>query len=169
MNNLDSKIKRLYVDLKTLIDFLKILNKKRGKGFFANLKILDLFETSGAIKPIYANFDPNYKILMYINTKFMTEGIPFIEKYAKELRLEDDVLEVNFIRCKNCHSILPHFFVNQKDRTEFLIKPFKDKVKEKYLSVFSKVVKHPNFVNKSGIGSMKELYDRLKELIELLV
>jgi hypothetical protein len=99
----------------------------------------------------------------------MTEGIPFIEKYAKELRLEDDVLEVNFIRCKNCHSILPHFFVNQKDRTEFLIKPFKDKVKEKYLSVFSKVVKHPNFVNKSGIGSMKELYDRLKELIELLV
>lgn len=156
--------------MKHLIEFLKIINKKKGKaGIFSNLNILDIFEQSGALKSIYSNFDPNYKITLYINTKFMIENLTFIEKYSKDLKLEDEIVDVFFIRCSNCHTVLPHFFVNEKDRNDFLIKPFKQKVKEKYLSVFSNVVKHPNFVNKAGITSMNEFYERLKTLLEELV
>lgn len=160
----------MYIDLKSLLEFLKILNKKRGKGaFFSKLQIFDIFEQSGAIKSKYTSFDQNYKIMLYLNTKFMIEPRPFIEKFAKELKLTEEIKEINIVRCQECHSILPHHFVLEKDINEFIIKPFKQKVKEKYLSVFSRTVKHPNFKNKSDIRSVKDLYERFRELFDDLV
>ena len=156
--------------MKSLIEFLKILNKKKGKGaFFSELQILNIFEQSGALKSKYSTFDPNYKIMIYINTKFMIEPFSFIEKYMKELKIDEEIGEITTIRCISCHSILPHFFVLEKDRTDFIIKPFKQKVKEKYLGVFSNVVKSPNFKDKYGIETIKDLYERLRILFEELV
>jgi hypothetical protein len=160
----------VYVDLKSLLEFLKILNKKRGKGaFFSELEIFDIFEQSGAIKSAYSNYDPNFKVMFYINTKFMIEPEAFLEKYSKELKFNENERDVRIVRCQECHSILPNNLILEKNINNYIIKPFQQKVKEHYLSVFSNTIKHQNFVDKSGIETIKDLYDKLKGLYEELV
>lgn len=167
---MEFKIKKVYIDLKSLLEFLKILYKKKGKGaFFSELKIFDIFETSGAVKSQYMNFDPNYKILFYVNNKYMIEPMPFLDKFAKEIKLNENLQELNIIRCKDCGIVAPEPLILEKGKNTFIFKPFQEKVKDQYLLVFSQIVKHSYFVNKSAIITIKDLYDNLKEMQENLV
>lgn len=169
-NNLNFNIKKVNIDLKSLIEFFKILNKKKGKDvFFSNLQIFDIFEQSGAIKSDYSVYDPTQKITLYVNNHFLLDPLSFVEKYSKEILLKEDLKEIKIIRCSECHTILPMVFVLDKSFNSFIIKPFAQKLKEEYLFVITRLFKHKYFKNRGKIETVSDLYESLKELYEQLV
>ncbi len=169
--NLDVRTKKFKIDLANLFRFLKLCNKKRNKisAFYTQINVLDVFESSGALKSNYASFDPNQNITFFIDTKFILDPKKYVLKYSKALKLTaKELKEFKIGRCKKCYVTLPQQFTSPEKFDEYVIKTFEQKVKNKYLLLVDDIFNHQSF-EKENMETLNQLNEALKTLFDLLV
>ncbi len=169
--NLDTKTKKFKIDLTNLFRFLKLCNKKRNKisAFYTQINVLDMFESSGALKSNYATFDPNQNITFFIDTKYILDPKKYVMKYSKALKLTaKELKEFKVGRCRKCYVMMPQQFTMVERFDENVIKTFEQKVKNKYLLYVDDIFNHQSF-EKDNMETLNHLYESMKKLFDLLV
>lgn len=169
--NLDINVKKFQIDLGNLVRFLKVFNKKKNKLsiFFTNLNVLDMYENNGSLKSNYATFNPNQKIIFYVDIKYLLDPKKFVLKYSKALKLTaKDLKEFKIGKCKKCYVLMPQQFIQNEKYDEYIIKNFEQKVKNKSLLYVGEIFNHQTF-EKEGLETLNQLYEALKNLFDILV
>jgi hypothetical protein len=180
-SNINVNTKKVRLQPKDLIEFLKLLNSVR-KAHNTNetLNLSDysvfaaLFEENGATK-INLELEKLPTITIYIDIRCLLKPQKYIDFFSKELKITEkfkvENTPVAYSRCPRCNIIMPGQFIlnlnNTNEKKEhFLFKSFKEKVSSEPLLLLCDIIRDPNFPKDINLNSVNDFMNAIYEVVQ---